>query len=515
MMTICANKPELVIAGPGAGKTHDMVDRIIGALPSLSPSRYLAAITFTNAATNNIRNSVHRIRRPGSNVFIGTIHSFANRFILQPFARPFERLPNDRLFAAIEIDLSKRVAGKKPLSPVGRNAVRKAITKKLLRKGIVPYNEMIGLCCDLFDNAHIVDLVCNRLQFLFIDEFQDVDTRQFELFEKLRKGKRTQIFAVGDPEQFIYSFTYGQRGVKAPLFSGLPLFRFLKVAETNLIDVNKRSCQEIVEFTNHFRLHAKQQSKVGARGEQRVLFLPETDLTCTVQHFQQCSQHISQRRDEMKRLYLAYKNDMFDEVRQRFGIRHISNSARQNRTLLQDALEFLALCHGTSQRKAWDELKINEHEWRKWGLCLLRNLRDNQFMDIQSLVEQWLPRLGVAFGLQEREKAALEMCAHLKVAIAAGRTIRGEDWSSSIHRAKGLEASAVLVVASSISELNKWCTTDRSLRDTDKVDTCRIGFVGFTRAMELLCIACCEKLKPETQKHLEHLGVTVLSTGNS
>jgi len=491
-----------------------MVGRIVEALPSLAPTRYMAAITFTNAAANNIRDRVHRVRRPGPNVFIGTIHSFANRFILAPFARPFERLPNDRIFAAVEIDVSKSGTGKKPLLPAGRNAVRKAITEKLLRKGVVPYSEMIALCCELFENTRVVNMVCNRLQFLFVDEFQDVDTRQFELFERLRKAKRTQIYAVGDPEQFIYSFTYGQRGVKVPSFARIPFSRLSKVAKPGLIDVNRRSCQEIVKFTNHFRVEPKQQSGVGARGEPRVLFLPETDLASIIKRFRQCGLHIPQRRGEMKRLHLAYKNVMFDEVRQQFGIRHISNSARQNKTLLQDALEFLAMCRGTSQRRACEELKISEHEWRKWGLSLLRNLGDNQLLDIDQTVEQWLPKLGVTVGLQEREKAVMEMCAQLKAAIALGRTAQGEDWSSSIHRAKGLEASTVLVVASSLNELNKWCTTDRNSRNADKVDTCRIGFVGFTRAMELLCIGSCERLTPQTRTRLECLGVSVLSTEN-
>ncbi|HDL08104.1 MAG TPA: hypothetical protein ENG35_05125, partial [Desulfobacteraceae bacterium] len=49
------DKPTLMIAGPGAGKTHDMVDRIVGAIPDLRPNRILAAITFTNAATDSIR----------------------------------------------------------------------------------------------------------------------------------------------------------------------------------------------------------------------------------------------------------------------------------------------------------------------------------------------------------------------------------------------------------------------------------------------------------------------------
>lgn len=50
-----APKPKLVIAGPGAGKTHGMVDEIIAALLDLEPNRHMAIVTYTNSATNNIK----------------------------------------------------------------------------------------------------------------------------------------------------------------------------------------------------------------------------------------------------------------------------------------------------------------------------------------------------------------------------------------------------------------------------------------------------------------------------
>ena len=99
---------------------------------------------------------------------------------------------------------------------------------------------------------------------------------------------------------------------------------------------------------------------------------------------------------------------------------------------------------------------------------------------------------------------------HLHAAAAAGRASIGDDWSSSIHRAKGLEATAVLVVADTWNELRKWCTVDRALRNRDKQDKCRLGFVAFSRAMELLCLACREPSDANTRKYLEDLGLTLL-----
>jgi DNA helicase-2/ATP-dependent DNA helicase PcrA len=502
-----SDKPKLVIAGPGAGKTHDMVNRIIEALPTLNPCRYLAAITFTNTAANNIRDRVHRAARPGSNVFIGTIHGFVNRFVIAPFAGPLKLLPSERIFAAVEINDRNGGVSKAQMSPIAKNARRQAIINKLLRKGIIPYDQMVRLCSELLANKVVLDRVSSRLQFLFIDEFQDVNTQQLDIFKRLQKENRTRIYAVGDPEQYIYSFTY--RGVHAPTFENIPFFRFRQLADHEPLSLNHRSCCEIVDFTNRFRDDIKQHSTIGPRSESRVLFLTQTGLADIIRDFRKQSDLIPVQRGDIKRLYLAYRNAAFDGVRDQFGIRHFSNGVRQHLTLLQDALELLTLCHGTSQSRTVEELRITSHEWRKWGLALLRELRDNQPLTAEQFLNIWLPKLDVSSDFEERKRAVCDTFDHLKAAVAARGRKFSEDWSCSIHRAKGLEANAVLVVASSLKELKKWCTTDRVERNADKNDTCRVGFVGFTRAMELLCIACRTPLDSETRAHLENLGVRI------
>jgi len=71
-------------------------------------------------------------------------------------------------------------------------------------------------------------------------------------------------------------------------------------------------------------------------------------------------------------------------------------------------------------------------------------------------------------------------------------TISSTDIKSTIHKSKGLEAEAVLVIAKTRSELLKWLQTDETLRADDSGDVCRLGFVAFSRAKKMLCIACLE-----------------------
>ena len=81
--TIDPSKCKIVIAGPGGGKTSCLVDEALKVLPILSnnPHKHLAIITYTNAATDEIKLRLSRKIKIPDNVFIGTCHSFLIKFI--------------------------------------------------------------------------------------------------------------------------------------------------------------------------------------------------------------------------------------------------------------------------------------------------------------------------------------------------------------------------------------------------------------------------------------------------
>src|SRR5437899_920178 len=96
---------EIIIAGPGAGKTYNMVESIINALPNLSASRYMAVITYTNSATNNIQKRLAQKITIPENLFIGTMHSFLNRFVVIPFSSiGSDSIGKEKLFMQCAID---------------------------------------------------------------------------------------------------------------------------------------------------------------------------------------------------------------------------------------------------------------------------------------------------------------------------------------------------------------------------------------------------------------------------
>ncbi len=493
-MAKAKNKPRLAVAGPGAGKTYSMVDEIVAGLANLSPHRHLAAITYTNAAANTIRERLHRRVSPRRNVFVGTTHAFVNRFVLKPFASIFGILPEDPLFAAIDVQAKGRGA------PI--------YTKNLIKKGIVPYDAMLPKARELLNKRDIRERVAGRLQYLFIDEFQDTNIVALDIFEKIRKPDHTAVYAVGDPEQYIMGFTY--RGVKPPEFSKIPFYRLQEKAERiPPLPYNHRSNAEIVDFTRQFRNDLQQEAVKPRREQARVLFVELVNLAEIVQVFQARSAGVEREGQYLERLYLAYENKQFDSVSEQFAITPIANSSRKARTLLGDALELIAMTIGRTPRKAREELRLTEIEWRKIGVTALRKLGDMDF-SVDDFVKLVSDRLGYRVSDSRKESVAKELSA-LKGVIASGRVASQRECSSSIHKAKGLEADAVLVVAKTTKELDRWLTTDGDTRNNDKNDTCRLGYVAFTRAREMLCIACLKPIDAAMKQRLRDLGVTIVS----
>ena len=60
-----------------------------------------------------------------------------------------------------------------------KNKIKSQILAGLLRNGKIPLKQISSLALNLIEISDVRSAVCNRLQYLFVDEFQDVDTVQF------------------------------------------------------------------------------------------------------------------------------------------------------------------------------------------------------------------------------------------------------------------------------------------------------------------------------------------------
>lgn len=78
VVTAPANQKTLVISAAASGKTKTLVARIKHLLDSGIPANGIVAVTFTNAAADEM---LKRLGQPPG-LFIGTIHSLANKYLL-------------------------------------------------------------------------------------------------------------------------------------------------------------------------------------------------------------------------------------------------------------------------------------------------------------------------------------------------------------------------------------------------------------------------------------------------
>ncbi|KAG2378728.1 hypothetical protein C9374_007876 [Naegleria lovaniensis] len=95
----------------------------------------------------------------------------------------------------------------------------------------------------LMNNPEIADQICSKIKYLFIDEFQDIDDTQMEVFSEFYK-RGTKIIAVGDDSQNIYSW----RG--SNVFHILNFHKNFENTVVHNLVTNFRSTEEIVSLAN-------------------------------------------------------------------------------------------------------------------------------------------------------------------------------------------------------------------------------------------------------------------------
>ncbi len=93
------------------------------------------------------------------------------------------------------------------------------------------------------------DAIRNRYRHALIDEFQDTDEIQWNIFRSLflREASENSLTVVGDPKQAIYGF----RGADLPVYQGAVQEILRAGGEALCLEVNYRSSPAMVESLNH------------------------------------------------------------------------------------------------------------------------------------------------------------------------------------------------------------------------------------------------------------------------
>jgi DNA helicase II / ATP-dependent DNA helicase PcrA len=189
--------PLLIVAGPGTGKTRTLTHRIAYLCAELGvfPERCLA-ITFTRRAAEELRERLDALLGDdGADVTVGTFHA-VGLTILAENARVAGLPPTWRIADDAERAEAREQAGDDDA----------AYAKLLRQQDLVDTDDLITLPVQILrDDPGLADRYRKRWQWIFVDEYQDVDESQYELLRLLSPADGN-LCAIGDPDQAIYSF---------------------------------------------------------------------------------------------------------------------------------------------------------------------------------------------------------------------------------------------------------------------------------------------------------------------
>lgn len=230
-----------VIAGPGTGKTHTLVERIVRLVErGVKPSE-ITAVTFTVRAAEELRERLAaKLKRKADKITVGTFHSVCYSFLKAEFA-PASRALQIQTAEAVLRDFGRKCAPNAFLSEVSaakngmgeENACIREYTRRLRAAGALDFD-------DIIDEALERNIAGECFRCLLVDEFQDVNEKQYELIRQWA-GESNSLFVIGDPDQAIYSF----RGAAANVFERLQR----DFPQVNLVRLTKnyRSTPQIIE----------------------------------------------------------------------------------------------------------------------------------------------------------------------------------------------------------------------------------------------------------------------------
>ena len=252
--------PVFVIAGPGAGKTHCLTERIAWVIDKHgAPPERICAVTFTNRAAEEIVDRLReRLGPVASDITTGTLHSLALRVLRQHaadvrLAPGFAVADEDYQIALLRrfvplkrcrwllTDFGRRRFGRHTLDHRDEQIYQK-YREELSRRGMVDFDDLIAMTAELFRaRPDIARSIAAKWDWILVDEFQDLNRDEYSIVATLASAHR-RIFAVGDDEQAIFGFKGSDASVIGRFLNDFP-----DAGKPIVLEVNHRCSRAIFE----------------------------------------------------------------------------------------------------------------------------------------------------------------------------------------------------------------------------------------------------------------------------
>ncbi len=270
----------LVTAGAGSGKTRLLTHRIAYLILEKGVAPYnILAITFTNKASNEMKERIAKMVDCGEQVWVSTFHRLCV-LILRKFIDKFPGFTtNFTIYADVEknrllkevykqlnieqedvkksidyhisniknnnADVDGYTAHMKGL--VDGKKVKKAYNlyqNMLKQNNALDFDDLLVFTYRLLrNNKDVREYYQNKFRYIHVDEFQDTNTIQYEIV-RILANKWGNILVVGDEDQCIY----GWRG--ANIGNIINFKKDFKKAKIFKLEQNYRSTKNILQVAN-------------------------------------------------------------------------------------------------------------------------------------------------------------------------------------------------------------------------------------------------------------------------
>ena len=439
------------------------------------------------------------------------MHSFLNKFIVIPFSSFYNNeISGEKLFIQCQTDdiFQKATKGKK-VDYKTANFIKKKLKTKMNSNGYITYDQTVSIAKECMGNKDIRRIVSNRIQFLFVDEFQDTSNSIYSIIDNIRKEKKTKIYCVGDPEQHIQSF---DSGIK--IFANIPI---LKCANSSQFEVvlnkkNHRASQGITSFINNFNGRQfgdevfKQESQTEVESE-RVRFISDFGNIAhmTPKFFELCDELLIEKTE---RCLIAKKNDVVNRISASLNHNIITPKKSGNLSPIKEIKATLLATLGMNNTEFCKKYNVDEYGITKYSIQIFKAIRTGVVTNENTFGNFVQNELGLKLASEVPFKIN-----NLRINMSPDK-IEDAVIVSNIHNYKGLESDAVFAIAKTHDELKLWLETNfdtRDLyRDKETTDYPRLGYVAFSRARKLLCIGCLEQIDDLTTQKLEDFDVEII-----
>ena len=519
--TIPINEPFKVTAGPGAGKTHWLINHIKNVVSNshkLDVVRKVACITCTNVGIDTITS---RLNMGNDAVEVCTIHSFLYANIVKPYIHLVAKEFGLELSKLVVIDDSNfksegiaisvlKLINKswvnarsylhglnnatwhysnhayndyKPRFPIklGKwfvgNDCYMGFKRWVWSRGYMSFDDILYFSHILLSRyPNIYTLIKARYPYVFVDEFQDTIPFVIDLLAKLG-NEGVIVGVVGDKAQSIYDF----------LGATVQQFDSFTVPEMQEYEIrgNRRSTKQIIDLLNIVRTDFSQDWLNGSEG-----MMPELLVGDMLNCYQQCIEKSGT--DEIQSL--AFQNVLADLMRNKKGAHNVekileidfdSNAMRQMmiKTLIK-AVEYTRM---NDLRNAWHQLDIIDRDRTKTIVILRRlldgykNYKDGSLMDFYNfLVNDLEIKMTQITGRDLKEFYEKHTYADAAVGVRYGDS---NDKHKTIHKSKGEEYDNVFVVLKEEKDLEFLLSPDLNGNNAH-----RVYYVAASRAIKRLFI---------------------------